>query len=87
MPVRRLGAGHDLTCVRAYSTRLLLIRLFRMQEKTEKCMQFELISNTLHKVEVRVNYREGGLYVIYSPEDAQRPRAVYHIQPNFEVIN
>ena len=36
---------------------------------------------------VRVNYREGGLYVIYSPEDAQRPRAVYHIQPNFEVIN
>jgi hypothetical protein len=27
------------------------------------------------------------LYVIYSPEDAQRPRAVYHIQPNFEVIN
>jgi hypothetical protein len=44
-----------------------------------------VIRNTLHKV--RVNYREGGLYVIYSPEDAQRPRAVYHIQPNFEVIN
>jgi hypothetical protein len=36
---------------------------------------------------VRVNYREGGLYVIYSPEAAQRPRAVYHIHPNFEVIN
>ena len=41
----------------------------------------------LMSLEVRVNYREGGLYVIYSPEDAQRPRAVYHIQPNFEVIN
>jgi hypothetical protein len=43
------------------------------------------IANAIN--EVRVNYREGGLYVIYSPEDAQRPRAVYHIQPNFEVIN
>jgi hypothetical protein len=37
MPVRRLGAGHDLTCERAYSGYELLIRLFRMQEKTEKC--------------------------------------------------
>jgi hypothetical protein len=49
----------------------------------------ELFSDRLHQVLrlVRVNYREGGLYVIYSPEDALRPRAVYHIQPNFEVIN
>ena len=39
MPVRRLGAGHDQTCERAYSGYEIanIIRLFRMQKKTEKC--------------------------------------------------
>ena len=53
-------------------------------------IMYENIQNyetEINILQVRVNYREGGLYVIYSPEDALRPRAVYHIQPNFEVIN
>ena len=37
---------------------------------------------------VGVKYREGGMYAIYSPqaEDAQRPRAVYDIHPDFRGI-
>ena len=67
--------------------------LFRMKSNlnclnnSRNCQNKSNMQRAIANVYVRVNYREGGLYVIYSPEDAQRPRAVYHIQPNFEVIN
>ena len=35
---------------------------------------------------VRVKCREGGMYVMYNPEDAQRPRAIYVIHPDFRGI-
>ena len=43
--------------------------------------------HTRDRVQVRVKYLEWGIYVIYKDhEDAQRPRALYHINPDFRGI-
>jgi hypothetical protein len=67
MPVHRLGAGHDLTCERAYSGYEIANTPVQDAGKDRK-VQFEYITNTLHKVEGQLNILtllswHGGFYM------------------------